>query len=269
MRISIVIPTYNRASRVQDTIESSLLTFSGLPAESEIIVVDDASTDTTVEQLHARFASEIARGALRVVANAANRGVTGSKNAGFELATGDWVAFLDSDDVFLPGIGKAVIDVLYANHDKPIVFFRCRDHAGNPIGAPLDRDLMVGLTDFIEGGTRGESLPIVNRRIVAQGPYIEALRGYEGLAYCRIISRHGPALVSQVAARRYDLGGTDRLSSFRGKLKRMCALARGHRLLLTEFGTVMSGRKRASYCVKALIYGAIGTLHRFAGGVQE
>lgn len=269
MKISIVIPTYNRALRVEDAIESSLVAFSSVPVEHEVIVVDDASTDDTVQQLQARFASEIANDTLRVMVNDVNRGVTGSRNAGYEIATGDWVVFLDSDDVLLPGVGNAVIDVLDTNPDKPIVFFRCRDDRGNPVGVPLGRDLVVGLADFIESGTRGESLPVVNRRIVAEQPYVEALKGYEGFAYCRIISRHGAALVSPVVARCYDLSGRDRRSAFWGMLKRMLILAHGHRLLLREFGAVMSGPKRMSYQVKALIYSIVGTLHGMVGGVQE
>ncbi len=61
-------------------------------AASEIIVVDDASTDATPEIL-LEYADQI-----KIITNPSNRGVSYSRNQGIEAATGDWIAFLDSDD---------------------------------------------------------------------------------------------------------------------------------------------------------------------------
>ena len=92
MSISVVIPTYNRAAAVGEAIESVLRQTH--PAD-EIIVVDDGSTDRTGEVL-AGFGDRI-----RIVAQP-NGGVSAARNAGIRLATADWLAFLDSDDVWLP-----------------------------------------------------------------------------------------------------------------------------------------------------------------------
>ncbi len=92
MRISVVIPTYNRAAAVREAIASVLV--QTRPAD-EILVVDDGSTDHTAEVL-ADFGDRI-----RVIAQP-NGGVSAARNAGIGHATGDWLAFLDSDDVWLP-----------------------------------------------------------------------------------------------------------------------------------------------------------------------
>jgi hypothetical protein len=92
MRISVVIPTYNRAAAVGEAVESVLRQTH--PAD-EIIVVDDGSTDRTDEVL-AGFGDRI-----RIVAQP-NGGVSAARNTGIRLATGNWLAFLDSDDVWLP-----------------------------------------------------------------------------------------------------------------------------------------------------------------------
>lgn len=93
--LSVVIPTWNRAQLVCDAVRSALEQRAG---EVEVIVVDDASTDSTAMLLEAEFGSEI--DLLRLDHRC---GPGGARNAGARLARGEFVAFLDSDDVWLPG----------------------------------------------------------------------------------------------------------------------------------------------------------------------
>ncbi len=90
--ISVVIPTFNRGYVVGEAINSAL---SQTISAGEIIVVDDGSTDDTSKIL-GEFGDEI------VVIRQENRGVSAARNAGVERARGDWIAFLDSDDLWLP-----------------------------------------------------------------------------------------------------------------------------------------------------------------------
>lgn len=93
MNISVIIPTYNRAQDVAEAIQSILgQTYSAF----EIIVVDDGSEDSTLETLD-QFGEKIT-----VIKNPENRGVSFSRNAGINYATGEWIAFLDSDDRWHP-----------------------------------------------------------------------------------------------------------------------------------------------------------------------
>ena len=90
--ISVIIPTYNRAHCVGEAIQSVLdQTYKNF----EIIVVDDGSTDNTQEVL-ATFGDKIK------VIRQENRGVSAARNAGIREARGEWLAFLDSDDLWLP-----------------------------------------------------------------------------------------------------------------------------------------------------------------------
>src|SRR5215831_13870333 len=90
---SVIIPTYNRATCVGRAIESVLRqTFQ----DYELIVVDDGSTDKTAEVVR-QYGERI------VFVSQPNRGVSAARNAGVSRAAGDWVAFLDSDDEWLPG----------------------------------------------------------------------------------------------------------------------------------------------------------------------
>jgi glycosyltransferase involved in cell wall biosynthesis len=91
-RVSVVIPTYNRANYVKKAVESVLAQDY---TDREIIVVDDGSTDDTMGVLKAYA------GRIRVIRQD-NAGPSAARNTGIEAAYGLWVAFLDSDDEWSP-----------------------------------------------------------------------------------------------------------------------------------------------------------------------
>ena len=93
--LSVVIPTWNRAHVVCEAIASAL---DQRPGEVEVIVVDDASIDGTVERVKETFGRRV-----HVLPLAIQRGPGAARNAGALLACGQYIAFLDSDDVWLPG----------------------------------------------------------------------------------------------------------------------------------------------------------------------
>lgn len=92
MRISVVIPCYNCTGTIGRTLESI---FGQSRPPDEIIAVDDGSSDNTLEVLNG-FAGRI------VVKSQPNSGVSATRNRGVELASGDWIAFCDSDDLWHP-----------------------------------------------------------------------------------------------------------------------------------------------------------------------
>ncbi|HET9930610.1 MAG TPA: glycosyltransferase [Polyangiaceae bacterium] len=94
-KVSIVIPTYNRAYCLAATLES--LQRQTYP-HWEALIIDDGSTDDT-EALVASIQSSDPR--IRYVRKE-NGGVSSARNTGIRLADGDWVAFLDSDDAWEP-----------------------------------------------------------------------------------------------------------------------------------------------------------------------
>lgn len=112
--VSLVIPSYNRAGLIAETIDSALAQHE---AFHEIIVVDDGSTDDTARVL-AGFGDRI-----KVVA-LPNGGVQVARNTGVALATGDYVALCDSDDLLTPDFVSTAaswfrrhpeFDALYSN----------------------------------------------------------------------------------------------------------------------------------------------------------
>jgi len=110
--ISVVIPTYNRKELVLEAIRSVLVQE---PKNYEVIVVDDGSSDRTVEYLKSL------RLPIQIIAKE-NGGISSARNAGIKIASGQYIAFLDSDDLWLPGIVKAQLDFLQSHQEIPLVY---------------------------------------------------------------------------------------------------------------------------------------------------
>lgn len=94
-RVSIIIPTYNRAHTICRTLDSVL---AQTHSDWEAIIVDDGSTDDTRGVVASRYGSEPR---IRYTVKT-NGGAAAARNAGLGLATGDFIAFLDSDDTWEP-----------------------------------------------------------------------------------------------------------------------------------------------------------------------
>jgi hypothetical protein len=105
-KVSVIIPTHNRARVVGDAVESVL---AQTYRDSEIIVVDDGSTDRTREVV-APYVRDNGGRVTYVWQKSA--GAAAARNAGIRLATSDYVAFLDSDDLYMPRRLEVGVDVL-------------------------------------------------------------------------------------------------------------------------------------------------------------
>ena len=93
--VSVIIPSYNRAYCLATTVDSVLAQTHG---NLEILIVDDGSKDATRELVAERYGREPR---VRYI-HQANAGVSAARNHGLRLATGDYLALLDSDDLWLP-----------------------------------------------------------------------------------------------------------------------------------------------------------------------
>jgi glycosyltransferase involved in cell wall biosynthesis len=112
MRVSTIIPTYNNESTLTQAIDSALeQDFE----EQEIIVVNDGSTDSTSSVLKAY-------GARIVVIEQKNQGQPTARNAAIVSASGSYLAFLDADDIWLPGRLSKTVAVLERNPTASLAF---------------------------------------------------------------------------------------------------------------------------------------------------
>jgi glycosyltransferase involved in cell wall biosynthesis len=178
----VVIPTFNRRGWIGATIDSVLAQSF---RDVEVIVVDDGSTDGTVEHLADRFGERI-----RIERLPCNHGRSTARNVGWATARGEFVAFLDSDDLWLP---DKLDRQLPRFADPAVALVHCR----------------VGKTD-----ASGERLEAESRALEREFEAAEARGyGYGGITrtWCRMYT-------SAVVVRREGLrqtGGFDpRLSNF-------------------------------------------------------
>lgn len=101
-QVSVVIPTRNRWGMLEHAISSAL---GQEDVRVEVVVVDDGSTDETPDAL-----SGLVDARLRVLRYETSQGVAQARNRGIAEATGEWVAFLDDDDIWSPRKLRAQID---------------------------------------------------------------------------------------------------------------------------------------------------------------
>lgn len=92
--VSVVIPTYNRAHSLETSVRSVL---EQTRTEIELIVVDDGSNDQTAELI-----ARLNDGRIRYIGLSKNRGASAARNIGIAHAHGQYIAFQDSDDEWLP-----------------------------------------------------------------------------------------------------------------------------------------------------------------------
>ncbi|MEJ5260300.1 MAG: glycosyltransferase family 2 protein [Anaerohalosphaeraceae bacterium] len=142
--ISVIIPAYNAETVIRRAIDSVLA--QTLPP-CEIIVVDDGSADGT------RQAVQSYGGRIRYIRQD-NQGASAARNAGIQAASGEWIAFLDADDEWLPD--RLALQVRLLQH-YPFLnwvtgnFYRCRCRRGHRQTPDLPRSRQEALLNVLNG----------------------------------------------------------------------------------------------------------------------
>lgn len=144
--VSVIIPTYNRAQSIAAAVESvQAQTYS----KWELLVVDDGSSDDTASVISA-LASEDGR--IQFIPLPANRGQSAARNEGARRASGQYLAFLDSDDRWLPEKLTKQVEVFSRASEKVAIVYtgshfvsedgsRSREKHARESGSLFDKEL--------------------------------------------------------------------------------------------------------------------------------
>lgn len=189
-RVSVVMPAYNCAATVREAVDS-VLAQDGV--DMELIVVDDGSTDGTRDVL-AGYGKR-----LRLLRQA-NGGPAAARNRALAIARSEYIAFLDADDVWLPGKLRTQLDYFAAHSDIDVVYGNwLRWHASEPRPAapPEDEGIDEDASGWIYTGMLLDSMihsitALVRRNVIdAVGGFDESLRTGEDYDFwLRVTRRH-------------------------------------------------------------------------------
>jgi GT2 family glycosyltransferase len=165
VRVSVIVPMYKASAWIEATLESVVR--QTYPADCiEVIAVDDASPDDSAAVARAFFAKHWPNG--RVVQQEKNGGVPVARNAGWRMASGDWIQFLDQDDLLAPhkiALQAAVaagaapdVAVVYSNWQH-LLLEDGKWQASGPINAPfVDDDPLLQILEQFSFGYVGPTL---------------------------------------------------------------------------------------------------------------
>jgi hypothetical protein len=159
--LSIIVPAYNIARYVEQCVRSIL---AQLKEHHELIVVDDGSTDNTralVAQLQASWKGDNFR-----VISQSNEGVAGVRNHGLRVATGDYIVWIDGDDVLLEGI-LARLDQAITEQQPDVI--ACDFHMWHPQEPGKSCDEKLG---YPSGPMLRERDTILNHFLAARKMYL-------------------------------------------------------------------------------------------------
>jgi len=116
MKISVVMLAYNAEKTIEESIKSVL---GQMYSDFEFLIINDASTDKT-EQIIKEYANNDAR--IRYHKNEQNCGVAFSRELGAELSEGEYVAFIDSDDLWTEDKLSSQVELIKENENAEFVF---------------------------------------------------------------------------------------------------------------------------------------------------
>ncbi len=167
MRVSVVMPAYNAARTIEETIRS---VFGQTYTDWELLVIEDGSTDAT-PQIVSRLAAEDTR--LRVLRNETNRGAAGSRNRGVEEARGEWVAFLDSDDLWRSDKLEKQLALADGRPDAVLTYTASAfmDEAGNRYAYVLEAEPRFAYKELLHRNLLTCSSVMVKRELMLRHPF--------------------------------------------------------------------------------------------------
>jgi glycosyltransferase involved in cell wall biosynthesis len=179
--LSVIIPCYRGERFIAESIGSVLVQAGDAV---EIVVVDDASPDAS-----AQLVTAIDDARIRLVRHEHNRGIAAARNTGVSSSRGSLVAFLDQDDLWLPGLYDALTRVLNGDSEKRLALAFCDRLVRGPSGREwMTRDACPPRIDEM---SRDELLAVLlrerflalgaaiirRRALLDAGPFNESIRG--------------------------------------------------------------------------------------------
>ncbi|MDE3212757.1 MAG: glycosyltransferase, partial [Bacteroidota bacterium] len=179
------MPTYNRAKSIERAVNSVL---NQTYRNFELILVDDGSTDRTVEILN-----HLTDPRIRILRHETNKGVTAAKNTGLKAIRGEWFTTFDSDDEMVPEALETMIRIpLYFDKNITAVTCNCLDASDHSLrGKGLTEDQYLTVEAMMAGGLFKDFdfWGITKTSLLMGDHFNENLKGVEDVLWYKIDDR--------------------------------------------------------------------------------
>lgn len=173
VQVSVIIPAFNAAKTIIRAIDSARQQHVG---PIEIIVIDDGSTDRTVDVVRNNISSDEN---IQILQMQTNSGVSAARNTGISIAQGKYLAFLDADDIWLPAKLRKQIDRM--EQDASITLVSCNSRLISESGVPLKEGHLN--RPPVEGTDAWKTLLIYNfiptPTVLTRTALVKALGGFD------------------------------------------------------------------------------------------
>jgi glycosyltransferase involved in cell wall biosynthesis len=269
--VSIVIPTRNRWPILSTHALPSALAQERV--DVEIIVVDDASDDGTATGL-----AGLRDPRITIMRNEIPRRLPAARNVGAAVASGEWLAFLDDDDLWSPSKLRAQLDAA-ALTDASWVYARCvvvdaqkRPIELHPFPEPADLPVLLLGGNHVPGG--GSNVIVRAEAFHSVGEFDEELRYFEDWdLWLRLVERELPAACPDIVVARVEHGqnmlfrdGVDPRVDFERILSKQSRVTDAQRLAVAEW--VAHEHMRAGHNLRAsALYARASVGHRSPGNL--
>ena len=247
-KISIIIPTYNRASLLPRVVKSVLnQAFKNI----ELIIVNDASTDTTDEVVESFNDKRIV-----YIKHKENKGPSAAMNTGFDAVRGKYVISIMDDDEFLPGAFQTIVEKFYELSPKGIkvLWFDSIDaETGKYSGSGIRKEGYVSYEDILCNKITGDYFPAIDSLVIGNHRFDQTLWNMPSLFSLKLYRNNKVFYIPRVLAKSYRNHGQDRISKPESSFAHISSILLQEKTFLKEYGEEVKtlcpsfyGRKLAS-----------------------
>ena len=204
--VSVIIPAYKCAHTISCAIDSAL----SQDVDLEILVINDCSTDN-LDEVMSSYAGDPR---VRYLKNEKNLGASGSRNRGVSLAAGEYVAFLDSDDCWLPGKLSRQLKLL----EETGCILCCTgrelvDENKKSTGRIISVQERISYRDLLKGNTISCSSVILPTKVAREFPMEHEDSHEDYIMWLRILRKYGSACGINEPLLRYTVSTTGKSGS--------------------------------------------------------
>lgn len=201
-KISVIMPAYNAERYITEAIQSVIAqTFT----DWELIVIDDASQDSTAEIVQKLLIQDTR---ILFLQNLQNSGVATTRNRGLDIATGEYIAFLDSDDIWLPNKLQLQYDYIFTtNSDLCYTAYQVFSDDDRAYLLNFDVPKTISYDDMLKVNSIGCSTATVRRSILPSPTFNSKLFHEDYVLWLTLLRQGYKACGIQTSLVKYRKGG--------------------------------------------------------------